>query len=193
MKKFSKITGVKISEEPKAVEVKSVNEEELFRAKVMNLLDRTLGVTTYGPIGRYQSAGAVKINGKDLFVEALLDLLQGDKLKEEIKLLESLKSKIKDWEAIDYQIDEKLNQISNIEESQKLESHIRRLKYLIENYSDEDLLLQVVENTSQKIESEEILQSRISAAKHLLNEGQSSELISKIILKYESRLDELTK
>jgi hypothetical protein len=192
MKKFSKITGQKISEEPKANRVKSINEEELFKSKIMTLLDQTLGITTYGPIGRYQSAGSIRINGKDLFVEALMDLLQSDKLKEEIKLLESLKSEIKDWEVIDAKIDTKLSQISRIEESSKLTNHTTRIKYLIDNYSDEDLILQIVETTSMRIQDEEVIKERISAAKNLLS-VEKSDLISKIILKYESRLDELTK
>ena len=41
MKKFSNISNVKVSEEPK-VEVKQLNEEEMFKSKVMNLMEQLL-------------------------------------------------------------------------------------------------------------------------------------------------------
>ena len=38
MKKFSNITGQKVGEEPKK-EIKQVNEEDLFKSKLMTLMD----------------------------------------------------------------------------------------------------------------------------------------------------------
>ena len=42
MKKFSKITGEKIGQEPKSGEVKKLNEEEAFRGRVMTLSELLL-------------------------------------------------------------------------------------------------------------------------------------------------------
>ena len=90
MKKFSNISNVKVSEEPK-VEVKQLNEEEMFKAKVMNLMEQLLSVRTYGPVDRYLRAGNIKVAGKEMFLEALMDLLKDKSSKEEKKILESLK------------------------------------------------------------------------------------------------------
>ncbi len=51
MKKFSNITGQKVPQEPKS-EVK-ITEADIFKSKVMNLLDDFLRVQIYGPITRY--------------------------------------------------------------------------------------------------------------------------------------------
>lgn len=193
MKKFSKITGAKIGQEPTPKGVKSVNEEEVFRTKVYNLLDELLKVTTYGPIGRYQSAGAIKIGGKELFVEALMDLLTTDKLREEVKLLESLKSDISNWEAIDSKIDEKLAQIEELTNKDKFAPHRERLKFIFEKYSDEELVMEMIDLSCKKIDSLEVAKVRAEAANQLIKEGMPKELFSKIAGKYLTRAEELTK
>ena len=104
MKKFSNITGEKILQEPK-VEIK-INEEDVFKSKVMRLMDDFLKVQMYGPITRYHVAGTMKVSGKELFLEALMDLLNDKSNKDITKVLESLKSEIKDWKAIDEKIEE---------------------------------------------------------------------------------------
>ena len=67
MKKFSNISGFKVSEEtqPK-VDVK-INEEEMFKGKVLNLMDQLLSVRTYGPVDRYLRAGNIKLPVKKCF------------------------------------------------------------------------------------------------------------------------------
>jgi len=102
MKKFSNITGQKVNQEPK-VDIK-IDESELFRNRLMSLMDQFLSVQTYGPIDRYQRAGLIKIAGKEHLVEALLNLLQEKNIKEQTKLLEGLKTEILDWEVIDNKI-----------------------------------------------------------------------------------------
>ena len=191
MKKFSKITGEKIGQEPKSGEVKKLNEEEAFRGRVMTLLNDLIRVTTYGPIGRYQSAGSMKITGKEVFLEALMDLLSSDKLKEEIKLLESLKSEIGDWQAIDVKIDEKLSQLEAITHESKLESHKSRLEFLYNTYAEEELVMQVVENSLTKITDPEYLQLRCQACDKLIEEGKPREIFEKMSVKYKQRLEQL--
>jgi hypothetical protein len=104
MKKFSNITGQKVTEEPKK-EVKQLNEEELFKIKLLSLMDSFLTVRMYGPVDNHQRAGLIKISGKELVVEAILDLLTEKSSKEQTKLLESLKNEVGDWEVIDSKID----------------------------------------------------------------------------------------
>jgi hypothetical protein len=180
MKKFSNITGQKVSEEPK-VEVKQLNEEDLFKSKLMNLMDNILSVRTHGPVDRYQRAGLIKIAGKEMLVEAILDLLSDKSIKEQTKVLEGLKSEIRDWGVIDAKI-ESLNK-----EKTSL-SNRNKFKIILENYSDDETLVQVVENDVVKITKEKTLTDYIK----LTNESSLESITkSKLVKIYTDRLNQL--
>ncbi len=180
MKKFSNITGQKVSEEPK-VEVKQLNEEDLFKSKLMNLMDNILSVRTHGPVDRYQRAGLIKIAGKEMLVEAILDLLSDKSIKEQTKILEGLKSEIRDWGVIDAKI-ESLNK-----EKTSL-SNRNKFKSILENYSDDETLVQVVENDVVKITKEKTLTDYIK----LTNESNLESITkSKLVKIYTDRLNQL--
>ena len=145
MKKFSNISNVKVSEEPK-VEVKQLNEEDMFKAKVLNLMDQLLSIRTYGPIDRYLRAGNIKVVGKEMFLEALMDLLKDKSSKEEKKILESLKGAVSDWEAIDSKIDEVNQKIAENQEKDKMIPHRNKLQSLYNNYGqDEEMFMNMVQ------------------------------------------------
>jgi hypothetical protein len=180
MKKFSKITKQDISEEPK-VEVKQLNEEELFKAKLINLMDQILSVRTYGPVDRHQRAGLIKIGGKEMLVEAILDLLTEKSIKEQTKVLEGLKSEIRDWEVIDAKI-------NSLNKDRVSLSNKNKFKNLLENYTENDLLVKVVENDIEKISKEKTLADYIQlTTESKLNESTKIKLI-KI---YSERLNQL--
>lgn len=144
MKKFSKITNQKINEEPKVE--KTINEADILKSKVMNLMDNLLTIRTHGPISRYYDAGSVKIAGKEMLAEAILDMLTEKSTDDKTKLLESLKSQIKDWEVIDNQI-EYLNSGNKPSLSSK-----NKFSQLLEMYSeDEELFTEVLESTVNRI------------------------------------------
>jgi hypothetical protein len=152
MKKFSKITNSKIGEEPK-VEIKKLNEEEIFKSKVSNLIDNYLKIQTYGPIDRYLRAGNIKITGKEMFLEAIMSLLSDETTKYKKKLLEGLKSNIKDWEFID----SKINDIDDTNEDFRSKYNLNRI---IERYSgDQELLSEVLQEKINKISSKSILET----------------------------------
>ena len=135
MKKFSNITGQKVTEEPKK-EVKQLNEEELFKIKLLSLMDSFLTVRMYGPVDNHQRAGLIKISGQELVVEAILDLLTEKSSKEQTKLLESLKNEVGDWEVIDSKID-------FINREKALFKSRKRFNTLLENYTNESLIEKV--------------------------------------------------
>ncbi len=191
MKKFSKISGSKVSEEPK-VEVK-VNEEDLFKTKVLNLMDQLLSIRTYGPIDRYLRAGNIKISGKEMFLEALMDILKDKSKKDEVKLLESLKSNIRDWEYLDTKIDEAINQIEESESNSKILTHRNKIQYLFDTYGqDEELLMNMVEESCKKITDKEKSHLRGLAAEYMANEGKyPKELFTKISEKFKERTQQL--
>ena len=172
MKKFSNISKVKVSEEPK-VEVKQLNEEEMFKAKVMNLMEQLLSVRTYGPVDRYLRAGNIKVAGKEMFLEALMDLLKDKSSKEEKKILESLKGAVSDWEAIDSKIDEVNQKISENQEKDKMIPHRNKLQSLYNNYGqDEEMFMNMVQESCNKITDSEKAYLRGLTAEYMANEGK---------------------
>ena len=136
MKKFSNITGQSVANEPK-VEVK-IDEASIFKSKVINLLDQFLSLRHHGPIDRYFQQGTVSIQGKELVAEALLSFIDENTIKEQTKLLESLKSNLRDWETID----NKINEINSNKRDYKVDYKVNNL---IKKYGkDEDLLINVI-------------------------------------------------
>ena len=192
MKKFSNITGSKVPEEKKVEDVK-VNEEGLFKSKVYSLLDDLLVIRTYGPISRYFNASSIKITGKELFLEALMDLLKEESLTKETKILESLKSSIKDWEVIDSKIDEANNKIQNIKTKETISSNRNKIKSLFESYNqDEDLLMRMVEESCKKISKGEVAHLNSVAAEYMANEGKyPKSTFNKISEKFKLRAQQL--
>ncbi len=149
MKKFSKITNQKVNEEPK-IDVR-IDEAKVIKYKMIDLMDRFLSVTTYGPIDRYQRAGLIKISGKEMLAEAIADMLADVSTKEKTILLESLKSKIGDWEEID-------NQIESLNKEKILITNKSKMSKLLEMYGDdEEMLITLVEAKSKKITDKKTL------------------------------------
>lgn len=172
MKKFSNISNVKVSEEPK-VEVKQLNEEEMFKAKVMNLMEQLLSVRTYGPVDRYLRAGNIKVVGKEMFLEALMDLLKDKSSKDEKKILESLKGEVSNWEVIDSKIDEVNQKIAENQEKDKMIPHRNKLKSLYNNYGqDEEMFMNMVQEACNKITNSETAYLRGLTAEYMANEGK---------------------
>lgn len=191
MKKFSNITNQKVGQEPK-IEVK-LNEEDLFKVKILNLMDQLLTIRTYGPVDKHQRAGLIKIAGKEMFLEALLGLFSDKTLKEQSKLLESLKSEVRDWEMIDVKISDVNTKISKVREKNELLSHKKNLISLYNKYSDDkELLIQMVEKACDKIKSSETAHKRALTADLIANEGKySKEVFIKISEKFNTKAQQL--
>lgn len=181
MKKFSNISGSKVGEEPKLVT--KVDESEILKGRVLDLMDQILSIRTYGPVDRYQRAGNIKIAGKELLAEALLDLLKQENIKEGTKILESLKSEIGDWQVIDEKIDEIMSQHNPVLANRN------KINSLISKYNDLDLLVDVSERNCNKIENVDTLKDY----KLIVNESKlPKETKSKLIEIYENRIKQLT-
>ena len=191
MKKFSNITNQKVGQEPK-IEVK-LNEEDLFKVKILNLMDQLLTIRTYGPVDKHQRAGLIKIAGKEMFLEALLGLFSDKTLKEQSKLLESLKSEVRDWEMIGVKISDVNTKISKVREKNELLSHKKNLISLYNKYSDDkELLIQMVEKACDKIKSSETAHKRALTADLIANEGKySKEVFIKISEKFNTKAQQL--
>ena len=158
MKKFSNITNYSVGKKPE-VESK-IDEADLFRLKVINLLEQFLSIEMYGPVDKYQRYGLIKIRGKEMAADAILSLLDEKTIKEQAKLLESLKSDIKDWEIIDNRIDE-LNSNTNSKNMKNYKTNHKLVKILEKYGEDEDLLIGVISQKIEKIKNKDIIKSYI--------------------------------
>ena len=170
MKKFSKITVQKVGEEPK-VENK-VDESSLLKAKMINLMDKLLKIQSYGSVVNRFLSGSVKIQGKEMLAEALLDLLSDKSIEDITKTLESLKGKMRDWETID----------GEIETIRKLDISINnKIKFskILEKYRDEETLLLFLESKIPNITNKKTL----SDYKELVSRSNLSKKTKESILK----------
>jgi len=192
MKKFSNISGFRVPEEKKP-EVTKINEEDLFKTKVLNLMENLLSIRTYGPVDRYLRAGSIKISGQDLFIEALMDLLKEKTLKQETRILESLKSDIKDWKVIDTKIEEVNSKIESLNEASDILTYRRKIKSIYTNYSsDEKLLIEMIDNSCKKISTGEVAHLNSLAAEYMANEGKfPKSTFLKISEKFKERAQQL--
>jgi hypothetical protein len=179
MKKFSNITGQKVTEEPKK-EVKQFNEEELFKLKLLSLMDSFLTVRMYGPVDNHQRAGLIKISGKELVVEAILDLLTEKSSKEQTKLLESLKNEVGNWEFIDSKID-------FINREKALFKSRKRFNTLLENYENESLI-EKVQLDINKITKQRTLRDYIQLTQE---SNIDNDIKSNLVKIYTDRLNQL--
>lgn len=185
MKKFSKITNQTVTEQ-KPVERK-ITEIDIMRAKISNLMENYLRVQMYGPVDKYQRAGLVKVAGKELFLEALLSMLEEYSTGKNIKLLESMKSEMSDWKLLDDKIENLTLQLESIKGG-KLITHKEKLKSILTKSSDKSIIFEQVDNSISKITNPQTAFLRAQAATSLINEGVfDKELLTQIAKKYLDR------
>jgi hypothetical protein len=93
MKKFSKLTGEKVAQEPKEVQpVKGEADLENLRYQIMSLIDDILVIRSNGSVRKQNFNNSVSISGKEDLADAIIDLISEKNLKVKSELLESLKS-----------------------------------------------------------------------------------------------------
>ena len=191
MKKFSNISGYKVGEVP-TEKVEEISESDQFIGKIQFLMDQFLTIQTYGPLDRYQRAGDIKIKGKELFLEALLGLLESVKGKEVKALLEGLRKETGDWEMIDNNID-RLNLTEyDVEKESKIIKYKKSIKGFLENYDDSELTINLVKDSISKIKTIETAELKYQSSLSLKESGEyDSELIDTIVGLYETAYTEL--
>lgn len=172
MKKFSNITNQKVGQEP--VKKETINEEDLIRTQIISLMDNYLKVQPYGPTNRYTQNSTFKITGREIFVEAILALLNNENGKSNVKLLESLKYNIKDWDFIDSKIEE-----NKINEYFKYKYRIKKIFDIYEH--DEGLLMEILKIKIEKIKDKYILETYSTYIKNSsINTSDKEEIIEMI-------------
>lgn len=142
MKKFSKITKQKVNEAP---EIKSeLSDDDIKKLKLETLLNKYLSLKIDGPTDRYMNASSVRITGKEMLIEALLDMMDNLNNDKTTKILESLKSEIRNWEAID-------NKIKSLNENKILLENKTKFNKILNKYKDEESLILFFENKKDNL------------------------------------------
>jgi hypothetical protein len=151
MDKFSKISGTKVNDLPKLIKSPEEMEVEQLKYGILKLMDNCLTIRAYGSARRNILEDTVKIAGKEMFIEALIDFMNDKSLKEQILVLESLKSKSKDWQSIDQKISEVSESIQNIRTLVVNGNSVKKIKMFLETYSEDDRFETLLENYVSKI------------------------------------------
>jgi hypothetical protein len=150
MDKFSKISGNKVSELPAIVTDKDKVKLEALKVGINSLIDNFLTLRYYGSAGRNIMENTVKIGGKELFIEALIDFMNDKSIEDQIKTLESLKGDTRDWQVIDNKINELFNFIDENKKFNENKKQISKIKTLLDTYGDDGRFQQILENLVQK-------------------------------------------
>jgi len=190
MKKFSKTISQKIGKEPK--QYKEYTEEDILKNTISNMIDNDLNIEFYGPTNRYFEQGDTKIIGKDLFIENIINLFKKTSSKKEVKLLESLKSDIKDWKLID----KKIISINENLVSDEVQSGIKVISDIIEmgNKTDKEETKIRIKKVASKITNPIDASNKLQAAIQLYKlKKYDINIIEDIILIFDKKFTDLTK
>ena len=193
MKKFSNMTGEKVSVEPKVEINKEVLERRMMKSGIMKLMDNLLRIQSNGGARTELLESSIRITGKEIFAEALVDLFGTKAASEQIKALESLKSVSGDWEAIDSRIDEILERNDRSVYENNPEK-LRKIESFLETYGKSEIIGDVLENHVSRItdpesaEKSSLLASKMSRDDKYIRHQDILKIMSE---KYSNRASEL--
>jgi hypothetical protein len=138
MKKFSKINNIKVINEP----IENIEEslESKLKKTLISIMDKTLKIQSYGSVDNRFLSGSVKVDGKELLAEAIIDFFNDLSNNKDVTVLENLKNKVKDWETIDKEIEFIKAKKQNYLNRFKITKILERYKY------DKDLLTIILKN-----------------------------------------------
>jgi len=153
MNKFSKISNQKVNEEPELVTDKDKVKLEAIKAGINSLIDNFLTIRSYGSARKNILDSTVKIAGKEMFIEALIDFINDKSIEDQLKTLESLKGDTRDWKSIDNKMTELNNLVKENAEFNNNKKQINKIKTLLDTYSDDERFDSIIENMVSKSQS----------------------------------------
>lgn len=175
MQKFSNITGQNIPQEPIVEISKEEKEYKEMKMGILALMDNFLTIRSNGTPRQELVENNIKIDGKEMFAEALIDLIKGESKKENIKVLESLKSETKDWLVLENKIDQLHREIEFIK---KEETKLRKknIKLFLETYSDDESFDMMLEKYLSRILNSKEAFEKANVAKSMIGKSNNSKL-----------------
>lgn len=168
MLKFSNISGVSVSKEQIVEVSKEQLELEALRATILGLLDQTLSIRNYGTGYKHEQLTSHTIDGKEMFVEALLDVLAQKENNKAISYLEALKETNKDWKSIDDKITEVLNENVKLQFLSDNNIYLEKVKDFLDKYALSEDFEDFLEQQVLKVEDYEGAIKRAEVANHML-------------------------
>ena len=196
MNKFSAMSGQKVNDIPDLVTNKETVKLEALKAGINCLIDNFLTIRAYGSARKNILEDTVKISGKEMFIEALIDFMNDKSIEEQMKTLESLKGETRDWQVIDNKINELNNVVQENKEFNNNKKQINKIKTLLDTYSDDDRFETILENmVSKSNDSNEANLMSITANKMKSNFkflNYSRKQLSSISEKYGKKAQELS-
>jgi hypothetical protein len=170
MLKFSNLSGQQVNSEPKIELNKEMLEMQALKASIFNLIDKTL---TIRHDGDYRHTVVMnKIEGKEMFVEELLNFLSEKENKKAITYLESLKESNGDWKSIDCKISEIERQNQNLNFLKENSEHLNQIKSFLDKYALSEDFNDILEIQILKITDPQIALLRSKIASIMLENEQ---------------------
>ncbi len=172
MEKFSKVTSTSSPEIEEKITPKTEKEleEERFKVEVSHLMDDLLSIRTYGPIDRYRRAGNTKISGKEMFIDALIDILKDRDVKVEKKVLERIKIDNSYNKSIDLNINILGQKIQESENRDKILSKKHRMESIYNKYGDDkDMFMRMIKESSNKMINDDNVYFTIIALNEMID------------------------
>ena len=189
MNKFSKFSNQVVAE-PKET-VKELSEIDNLKYTILALMERTLTVKN---VGINHPMVSTEIDGKELFLEALLNLLSEKDNAKAIKLLENLKFTNRDNKSID-------DKISELESNNKMfnylkenEAYVEKMKSFLDKYAKSEDFDDILEKQIIKIDTKEGAMIRANVAQCMLqleNYKYPKNRLRSIINKFNYRVTQL--
>lgn len=176
MKKFSKISNFKVNSEVTHSEINVNSDTNDIKYSIRRLMEEFLITAIYGPIDPILE-GTITIEGKDEFINALMDFLKQEDIKEQIKLLESAK-----YNGLDNTLMNLSNRLNEAQTPSEKSKHRKRIKDLVERANgDIDKAKEEAKRQANRIENGEKAYYRSIAAENLIGEEEMNKKMLKKI------------
>jgi len=175
MKKFSKISKFKVNSNQTKTEI--VNDSNInLKYSLNKLIEEFLDIRIEGPINPIL-VGTVFISGKEEFINALVEFVKQDEVREQIKLLENTK-----FEGLDNTINLLTSKMNEAQIPSERAKHIKRVKDLAEKVgNDISKAKSETEKQANRIKNGEKAYYRSVAAEDLIGEeGMNKKVLKEI-------------
>ena len=168
------MSGQKVNEEPQVKISKEETEILELKTHIKFLLDNLLSIRSNGSARQELLNNSITISGKDLFIEALVDLLGKKSINESLKTLESLKKDSNDWLTIDNKMNELNNLISDKDTLIQNQKQVKKITTFLEAYSDDERFESILENYTNRIKNSREAYLRSLVAKKMIMDSNYS-------------------
>ena len=189
MNKFSKFSNQPVTEPKESVN--ELSEIDSVKFAILGLMERTLSIKN---VGVNYNMITTEIDGKELFIEALMDLLSEKDNNKAIKVLENLKFTSRDNKSIDDKITEIENKNVMLKYLSENNTYVDKMKAFLDKYSKSEDFDDILEKQIIKIDTKEGAMIRANIAHCMLqleNHKYPKNRLRTIVNKFNYRVTQL--